>query len=249
MDYTNRFDGKGEIYAKARPKYAAGFFAYLKDELGIPAGSTFADIGSGTGIFSEQLLSCGYKVFAVEPNADMRKKAEEKLSENDNFVSVNGSDGNMNLPGQSVDFITAAQAFHWFDCNAFMRECRRVLKPDGKIMLVYNCRDEKAACTKSLAALRYKYNPEFHGFSNGMSNEKCISFFAGKCDIFRADNTQIYDRQGYVNRVLSSSYSLKENDERYAEYLKEINKIFDTFSTQGRIAVPTETVAYIGAIK
>lgn len=248
MDYTNRFSGKGEIYAKARPKYAAGFFDYLKNTLGIPAGSAFADIGAGTGIFAEQLLDCGYRVFAVEPNADMRRKAEEKLFQNPNFISVIGSDGNMNLPGKSVDYVTAAQAFHWFDAEAFRRESRRVLKPGGKVILVYNARDVKAGCIKALASLHSRYNPEFHGFSNGMSHEKYVNFFTGTCDVFRTDNTQIYDRKSYVNSVLSSSYALKEDDARYAEYLKDINEIFDTFSVDGFIAIPTETVAYIGTV-
>lgn len=248
MDYTNRFSGKGEIYAKARPKYAAGLFDYLKNTMGVPAGSVFADVGSGTGIFAEQLLDCGYRVFAVEPNADMREKAEEKLSQNRNFVSVVGSDGNVNLPDKSVDYVTAAQAFHWFDAEAFRHECRRVLKPGGKVMLVYNARDMKADGIKALANLHSRYNPEFHGFSNGMSHEKCMNFFAETCDVFRADNTQMYDQQGYVNFVLSSSYSLKADDTRYAEYLKDIREIFDTFSVDGFIAVPTETAAYIGTV-
>lgn len=248
MDYTSRFDGKGEIYAKARPKYAAALFEYFRNTLRIPAGSVFADVGSGTGIFTEQLLHCGYRVFAVEPNADMRKQAEGKLSQNKNFVSVSGSDADMKLPDHSVDYITAAQAFHWFDAEAFRRECRRVLRPSGKVILVYNSRDESTACTKALAALRRNFTPEFHGFSNGISDEACRAFFAGSCDIFRADNTQVYDRQGYLNRVLSSSYSLKESDVRYAEYLNEINGIFERFSADGRISVPTETVAYIGEV-
>ena len=248
MDYTTRFDGKGEIYAKARPKYTAALFEYFRNTLHIPAGSVFADVGSGTGIFTEQLLHCGYRVFAVEPNADMRKQAEEKLSHNENFVSVNGSDADMKLPSHSVDYIAAAQAFHWFDAEAFRKECRRVLKPGGLVILVYNSRDESAACTKALAALRQNFTPEFRGFSNGISDETCRAFFAGNCEIFRADNTQIYDRQGYLNRVQSSSYSLKESDARYAEYLKEINEIFDRFSAEGQVTVPTETVAYIGDV-
>ena len=88
MDYTNRFDGKGEIYAKARAKYAVVLFDFLKNDLKAVADSIFADIGSGTGIFTEQLLNCGYNVFAIESNGDMRKKAEEKLSDNKGFVSV-----------------------------------------------------------------------------------------------------------------------------------------------------------------
>lgn len=248
MSHTNRFDGKGEIYAKARPKYANELFDYLKNELSIPAGSVFADVGSGTGIFTEQLLDCGYKVFAVESNADMRKKAEENLSYDKNFISVNGNDVQMNLPDNSVDYVTVAQAFHWFDVQAFKKECKRVLKPDGKVIIVYNARDEKSACTKALADLRYKYNPEFHGFSNGISPENCIAFYEGKCDIFHAENAQIYDRQGYINRVLSSSYSMNESDDMYDEYLKGINEIFDTFSEDDCIIVPAETIAYIGVV-
>ena len=80
MDHTHRFDGKGELYDKARPCYAAGLLDFLKDELGLAAGCVGADVGSGTGIFTGQLLESGYRVFAVEPNGDMRRKAEEKLS-------------------------------------------------------------------------------------------------------------------------------------------------------------------------
>ena len=79
MNNTTRFDGKGEIYAKARPSYATELFDYIKNTLKIPQGSVFADIGSGTGIFTEQLLDCVYRVYAVEPNADMRKKRRKSF--------------------------------------------------------------------------------------------------------------------------------------------------------------------------
>ncbi len=247
-DHTNRFDGKGEVYAKGRPSYADRLFAYMRDTLHITAGSVLADIGSGTGIFTQQLLDCGCKVFAVEPNRDMREKAEEKLSRNKNFISVDGSASRMGLPDHSVDLITAAQAFHWFEPEAFRRECRRVLKPGGKVMIVYNFRDEKADCTKALADLQRRYNPGFREFSNGMNDETCKAFFTEPCQICRTDNTQSYDRQGYIDRVLSSSYSPKEGDDGYGEYLREVCEIFDTFSEDGRIVVPADTVAYIGAV-
>lgn len=249
MNNTTRFDGKGEIYAKARPRYAAELFDYIKNTLLISEGSVFADIGAGTGIFSEHLLNNGYRVYAVEPNADMRKKAEEKLSEYKGFTSVDGADSNTTLPEQSVDCITTAQAFHWFDVDAFKNEAQRILKPNGKVFIVYNTRDELAECNKALADHHRKYCPEFQGFSKGMNDEKCRAFFDGQCEVFRADNSQTYDRQGYINRVLSSSYSLREGDERYAEYLADINRLFDTFSNHGSLIVPIHTVAYIGTIK
>ena len=248
MDNTNRFDGKGALYAKARPKYAAALFDHFQNTLRIPAGSVFADVGSGTGIFTEQLLHCGYRVFAVEPNGDMRRQAERRLSQNENFRSISGSDADLKLPDHSVDCITAAQAFHWFDAEAFRRECGRVLVPGGRVILVYNSRDETAACTRALAALRRKFDPAFHGFSNGIGDGQCRAFFAGDCEVFRTGNAQVYDRQGYLDRVLSSSYSLNEGDGRYAAYLEEIDAIFDRYSENGRITVPTDTVAYIGRV-
>ena len=248
MDYTKRFDGKGEIYAKARPKYSLALFDYLKNTLHIPQDSVFADVGSGTGIFTEQLLNEGYRVYAVEPNYDMRKKAEEKLKDNKNFTSVVGCEKDMNLPSNSVEYITAAQAFHWFDSAAFKKECKRVLKPNGKVVIVYNFRINDVECTKALSTLHHKYNPDFHGFSNGVTDKTFIDFFDGKCDIFRSDNSLSYDREAYVNRVLSSSYSLKEDDPRYEEYLAEINDIFDKFEYDGRITIPNKTVAYIGEV-
>ena len=132
-------------------------------------------------------------------------------------------------------------------CRPTRRECRRVLAPGGRVILVYNSRDEAAACTQALAALRRKFDPAFYGFSNGISDERCRAFFAGACKVFRADNPQVYDRQGYVDRVLSSSYSLKESDGHYAAYLEEIHAIFDRCAENGKIVIPTATVAYVGA--
>ncbi len=120
--------------------------------------------------------------------------------------------------------------------------------PGGKVMLIYNARKQDTAYTKALAALRRKYNTEFHGFSNGLSNEACVAFFDGKCEIYRVDNTPQYDRQGFINRALSSSYSLQETDEKYSEYLNALHAFFDLFSTDGFITVPTDTVAYIGEV-
>lgn len=248
MDHTHRFDGKGELYDKARPCYAAGLLDFLKDGLGLAAGCVGADVGSGTGIFTGQLLESGYRVFAVEPNGDMRRKAEEKLSGRRGFVSLGGSAAHTGLPDRSVDFVTAAQAFHWFDAQAFRTECKRILRPGGWVVLIYNVRDEQAPCTRALAELRRATNPAFPGFSNGLRKESCAAFFEGSCRIFRADNTPLYDRQSYCDRALSSSYSLKEGDARYADYRAALEAIFDRFSVGGVLAVPTRTVAFAGTV-
>jgi len=91
MDNTQKFSGKADVYQQARPNYAQALLDFIAQTWGIGEGSLVADVGSGTGIFTRQLLGLGAKVFAVEPNADMRAKAEELLGENPNFVSVVGT--------------------------------------------------------------------------------------------------------------------------------------------------------------
>ncbi len=248
MHSEKRFNGKGDIYEKARPSYASALFDFMETALKIPEGAVFADIGAGTGIFSEQLLNRGYRVYAVEPNADMRRKAEEKAFGRANFVCVNGTDANTALPDQSADCVCAAQAFHWFDAAAFKKECRRILKPGGKVMIVYNSRSESVECTRRLADIHRKYCPEFQGFSKGMNDEKCRAFFGGECEVFKTDNSTVYDRQGFVNRALSSSYSLREGDAKYFEYLAQLGNLFDELCANGELTVQTDTVAYIGSV-
>lgn len=90
MDYTHKFDGRAADYAAARPSYAEGLFDCLFERYGLAAGIPVADVGAGTGLFTEQLLKRGCIVYAVEPNEDMRHEAESHLSMYGGFISVAG---------------------------------------------------------------------------------------------------------------------------------------------------------------
>ena len=86
-----------------------------------------ADIGSGTGILSELFLRNGNRVYGVEPNKNMRKAAERNLQKYPNFISIDGSAENMSLQNESIELMTAAQAFHWFDIENAKKEFKRIL--------------------------------------------------------------------------------------------------------------------------
>lgn len=131
MNPTARFSNRVENYQRFRPSYPLETIEFLQIELGLKQSSTVADIGSGTGIFSRLLLETGCTVFGVEPNAEMRAAGARYLSEFDKFTSVAGAAENTNLPAGSVDFVVAAQAFHWFEREAFEKEAARVLKSGG----------------------------------------------------------------------------------------------------------------------
>ena len=123
MDASKIFEGYAKDYTAGRPDYAPGLIDCMYGEGGITKGSAVADIGSGTGKFARHLIEKGSEVYCVEPSSDMRQTAEKELSGYSNFHSVNGDAEHSNLEDKSVDFVTTAQAFHWFDIELFRAEC------------------------------------------------------------------------------------------------------------------------------
>ncbi|MCL2463427.1 MAG: class I SAM-dependent methyltransferase, partial [Defluviitaleaceae bacterium] len=126
-----KFTGKAGLYRTFRPSYPAELIDYLYSHIGFSSDCSIADIGAGTGIFTRILLERGSKVYAVEPNGDMREAAIKDLSGYENFVPVGASAENTGLDDSGVDFVTVAQAFHYFDRQLFRRECQRILKSGG----------------------------------------------------------------------------------------------------------------------
>jgi len=246
----NKFDGKGDIYALYRPSYPDEFIEFLFEQTHITEQSVIADIGSGTGILTGQLLEKVHRVYAVEPNSDMRRIAENDLSQYGLFTSVDASAEHTTLPDRSVDLITVAQAFHWFDRDAFRKECRRILKPGGHVALVWNSRDETNALVAENAGINRKYCPDFKGFSGGpggpASDEALRDFFTGEYvrKIFK--NDLISDLPGFIGRNLSASYALKEGDGQYDAYVGELISLFEKYAVNGTVTTANFTRSYIG---
>lgn len=247
---TNKFDAKGNVYSKARPSYPNALFSFLLAERVINKDTITADIGSGTGIFTIALSQFVNSVFAVEPNDDMRVKAEEKYKTISNIISINATAENTSLPDRSIDLVTVAQAFHWFDRELFKEECKRILKPNGKVLLVWNDRDVEREIIKDNFAVNKKYCKDFKGSSNGIdfSKDAFSDFFGGEFELVEFCNNLIYTREDFIARNLSSSYAPKENDLMYDEYIKSIKEVFDKHQTNGTAKYPYITRCYIGTI-
>ncbi|WP_233554475.1 class I SAM-dependent methyltransferase [Deinococcus cavernae] len=138
MPNAERFLGRAEVYAAARPSYPPELRDWLaaRHLLG-----TVADIGAGTGLFTQLLLAGGARVSAVEPNPDMRAQLAARLAaavEAGQLTVQDGTSEATGLPEQSVSLVTAAQAAHWFDPERTLAEFRRILTPDGRVLLVWN---------------------------------------------------------------------------------------------------------------
>src|SRR5581483_4013685 len=133
-----RFSSRVNDYVLYRPGYPAQILELLKTECGLTGDSEIADIASGTGIFTRMLLENGNRVFGVEPNDDMRKAGESFLASYRNFTSVAGTAEATTLADHSVDFVTAAQAAHWFHRERARKEFVRILRPGGWTVLIWN---------------------------------------------------------------------------------------------------------------
>ncbi len=247
-----KFEKMGDIYTKYRPSYPKEFIDYLYEKSFITKKSIIADVGAGTGKFTKLFLDRGNKVFLVEPNDDMRNVAEEELKSYANLTTLNGNAENTKLKDNSVDFITVAQAFHWFDCKAFKAECKRTLKTDGKVLLVWNSRNPESEVTIDSFKVNQLYCTNFTGFSGGMNwdtvNEDMEEFFGGDYEELSFANDFEYDEESFIGRQLSSSYALKESDEKYIEYIDALKSVFTKYSNNGIILDPNTTKAYLGKI-
>ena len=250
MDATRKFNGRADDYLIGRPGYSDALIECMYSRYSISAASVIADIGSGTGKFAWYLLEKGNKVYCVEPNSDMRKAAEQELGKYPNFISVNGTAENTTLNEDSVDFITTAQAFHWFDVERFRKECHRILRNGGKVFLVWNSRNQEDVINREQYEINTRYCPNFTGFNGGIQqdDQRIREFFHNEYEYLTFENSLIMDKKKYIARCLSSSYSLKQDDTKFEEYLDALERLFDKYENNGSIMISNYSIAYVGRV-
>ncbi len=239
------------MYAKYRLSYPNEYIDYLFSANHLKGDRIAADIGSGTGIFSSQLLERGLNVIGVEPNDEMRKMAEESLKLFSRFKSIKATAENTNLKENSVDLVTVAQAFHWFDREAFKIECQRILKQKANVALVWNSRDLTNPIIKENAEICQKTCSNFKGFSGGIEEtpEVFYSFFKdGKYEFKNYQNDLLFNFEGFLGRNLSASYAPKKNDEEYESFVFLLSELFEKYSKNGKIVLQNVTRSYIGNV-
>jgi len=251
MEQTQQFSGKAEMYSRFRPSYPEEYVDDLIRRSGVSVDSLIADIGAGTGILTAQLIDRGLHVVAVEPNADMRNSAAQALGDSRRCTIINGTAEDTGIAPHSVDLITVAQAFHWFDHVRFKAECRRILREDRYVVLVWNSRDAGSELVQANAELCKRLCPAFKGFSGGIEDnpEVYADFFRdGEFDFQVFANPLQMDREGFVGRNLSASYAPKPSDEHYETFVRAVNALFDTYSCEGLLTMPNLTRSYMGRV-
>jgi SAM-dependent methyltransferase len=248
---TERFSGRAENYRRYRPGYPPAAIELLATRCGLTSGTVVADVGSGTGILSEQLLARGARVVAIEPNDAMRAEAEAGLGAESRFRSVAATAEATTLPQESVDLWVAAQAFHWFDVPRAHTEALRILRAGGFAVLLWNERpSEPGAFFKEYEALLRRHATEYTTIATRRVDEASMREFLGSTmQLARFPNQQTLDYAGLEGRLLSSSYAPAAGHPEHAPMLASLRMLFDRYSQGGEVVFPYETRVYYAQLK
>ncbi len=250
MNNADRFTHRVAYYVKYRPSYPDVYLDYLTSEVGLDPESIVADIGAGTGILSKLLAPRVKTVFAVEPNPEMRLAAAEYCKDTPNVVVVDGSAEATTLPDSSADFITAAQAFHWFDLERARQEFRRILKLGGKVALVWNVRDVTTPFGREYESLVKQHCLNYLGSGGGSAETLAyrLLFKNGEYDHRVFPNDRRTDLETLIGYSLSTSYAPVKGDENYPGFIKDLIAIYERFTEGGGVLLPTDTRSYVGEL-
>jgi SAM-dependent methyltransferase len=249
-DSTHRFSSRVGNYVRYRPAYPSAVLDLLTSDCGLTAASVIADIASGTGIFTRMLLENGNRVFGVEPNAEMRNAGEEFLRAYPHFTSVAGTAEATTLADHSVDFVTAAQAAHWFDPEKARRESIRICRRGGWTVLLWN--ERRTGSTPFLRAyeqMLVEYGTDYQDVRSERTTEQIETFFApSRYKVRTFDYRQDFDYPALEGRLLSSSYTPQAGDAQYAPMLRELRRLFDAYQINDRVTLAYDTRVYYGQL-
>jgi SAM-dependent methyltransferase len=209
MDPTGRFTERARDYVRHRPDYPMAAIDAVLEGLGDPPRLVAADVGAGTGISTRALADRGVRVLAVEPNEAMRNAA----TPHPRIDWIAGAAEATELPDASVDLVLSAQAFHWFRQRDTIAEFHRVLRPGGRLALMWNGRDHEDPFTRGfIQAIHHVVGEapiEKRGIDAGVVEGEG-RFTPPELRTF--PNSQRLDRDGLLGRAASSSYVAKERE-------------------------------------
>jgi SAM-dependent methyltransferase len=246
---TERFQDRVDDYVRYRPSYPVEVRASVIERCGLLPSSIIADFGSGTGLLAQLFLEVGFEVYGVEPNAAMRAAAEKLLARYPRFHSIEGTAESSGLPEHFCDVVTCGQSFHWFDPVRSRNECRRILRPAGRVVLVWNVR--RTGDTPFLVgyeALLRRHTPEYEKIEHIRNDPAAFDAFfgPGNWDSLTFAHSQAFDYEGALGRLRSSSYSPVPGGPGYHEMEQELRILFNSTAVDGKVAFLYDTKVYFG---
>jgi SAM-dependent methyltransferase len=247
-DSVARFSNRADNYARYRPTYPAAVIDILRSDCELTESCIIADLGSGTGILSELFLKNGNSVIGIEPNAAMRHSAEHLLERFSRFISSDATAEATRLEPASVDFVTAGQAFHWFDREKARKEFARILKPGGWVVLIWNERKlDSTPFLREYENLLLQYGTDYEKVRHENVAGEIAQFFApGIFRVTTLENAQHFDFAALVGRTRSASYTPEPGNPDFEPMFAKLEGIFNANKREGMITFEYHTRVYYG---
>ena len=244
---TQRFTNRVDNYVKYRPGYPVALLHFLAQQYGLTPASVIADVGSGTGLLSKLFLEHGNPVYGVEPNEAMRLAGEQFLAAYSRFTSVAATAEATTLPDGAMDFVTAGQAFHWFDPAPTQQEFRRILRPQGHIALVWNTRHPDSSFMQAYDELMERWSPRYREVRQDNDKDGDIGrFLSEQMEKVTFDNPTWLDLEGLRGRALSSSYAPLPDHPNHAPLMAGLDDLFARYQENGQVTFLYQTELFIG---
>jgi SAM-dependent methyltransferase len=230
------FGRASDAYERGRPDYPADAVSFLVEHLGVGPQCRVLDLAAGTGKLTRPLAATGAEVVAVEPVEAMRAALASSLP---SVHAVAGTAEALPLADASVDAVTVAQAFHWFEASVAIAEIHRVLRPGGRLCLIWNVRDESDPRQAALSALMapYRAATPSHGSERWREAfEASDRFTTPVLSTFRHE--QRVNADGLVDRVVSVSFIARLDDDERAAVAARVRALAPA---EGEVALPYRT--------
>ena len=242
MNPQSRFSDRAGDYAKYRPSYPAAAIDSILEGLDKPFGFA-ADIGAGTGISSRLLAERGVRVLAVEPNSEMRQAA----SPHPLVEFHNGTAENTNLPTASVDLVVCFQSFHWFDPTPTLLEFHRILKPSGRLAVVWNDRERDDEFTQHYTRLVQIASNHHPAESRLVSVDPLLAsplFPDVRCHTFTY--RQELNKDGLIGRAMSVSY-IPSSGPAQQQLVSDLKELYNRCNENGFVYLVYRTSVYLAS--
>lgn len=250
-DSTERFTDRAGDYAAARPGYSDAIATTLISELNLPPQAVVADIGSGTGLSCQPFLRAGLTVIGVEPNEAMRAEGDRQLAQFAGFRSLGGTAEATTLPAATVDLLTAAQAFHWFDIAPTRAEALRILKRPPLAALIWNDRvSTGSGFAEGYEQLLLDFGIEYTLIRHRHAHEDAVAAFFGHREfrVVTFPNPTVLDYATLLARLNSASYAPKPDHPNHAPMIERLRQLFDAAGKDGPVMMEYTTRVFYGAL-
>lgn len=238
QELAKSFESIGEEYDRFRPGFPDAAAAEI-----LPARvGSVVDLGAGTGKFTQRLVTRADRVVAVEPSVAMLDVLRAKLPDVEAIVA--GAES-MPLPDSSVDAVTVAQAFHWFDRETACAEIARVLVPGGTLGLLWNHSDPDCAWDRACHRVAHPAVTDEDATTDSAAEELPGFTFERRTEIAWSENIT---RADYISRWLTVSSFLVAEDETRAQMVAQLEAILDAHpqtAGQSQFALPMRTDVFI----